>query len=597
MRTQKAKGILVGIYEIFQKYPHLCKFFAPMAHRLVSHPSQIEAFQDKIDFPIFGRPCPVRPRHGFVDSQVLLTKYDLMSMWNKAVAHDNKAEIIIGPHMPAVKYNSIYVSSGNIAIGVGNDGATGGKKSVSFPVAPTKFTKKIKRLSGVKDNDELYLESIMQDNWWHLAQVRGGPALNIASADYIPQEVKVTDVAIPHDNLIAWEEDVKLYKDSPGIVVYGNGHTLASHAAIHCILNKVPFITSEKPVVGQVLKPTLNAESPKLNRKRFREGMWAADKLLAKVIDDKHVHTELQKHFYFALSVLHNWAYLKNSTEADWLLGAAAQTLARICCALCFGEHRHMYESNGGVFKDKDRGRVYVKALGCEVSFLNSLSQVFKDFYSREWSGGFGGPPWATCSWYTLKLWGRVVRTNNKNTSTLSDAEVIDVISTVNKLVNLAHNNGWWFNKFTTQKDFDFIAKEPGLAAFAAAEVFHKVAEQRELSKGRTYKKMDVPKRVISPAGRDKDGRLVWVSSYHRTDEAGGLSSFYYFREDGKKKHIKRCHIGLEAVRAINNARGKKNLPVNAMHALKVRNGQVTIPGKKKPVKISSLLRKKKKAG
>jgi len=593
MRTQKAKGILVGIHEIFQKYPHLCKFFAPMAHRLISHGSQLASFKDERDFPVFGRPCPVRPRHGFVDSQVLNNKYDLDCMWNQSVHNDKHAEVILGPYMNAVDYNGIYVSSGNIAIGVGNDGATGGKDSISFPVAPTKFTKKIKRLSGVKD-DELYLESIMQEGWWHLTQVRGGPALNIASADYIPAEVKVTDVISPHDNLIKWEEEVKLYKDVPGVVVFGNGHTLASHAAIHCILNKVPFITTECPKMGQVLQPTLNAESPKLNRQRFREGMWAADRLLVRINSQKHVQNELQKHFYFALSVLHNWAYLKNSTEADWLLGAATQTLSRICSALCFGEHRHMYEGNGGVFSDKDRSSVYVKALNCEVSFLNSLSQVFKDFYSREWSGGFGGPPWATCAWYSLKLWGRVVRTNNKNTSTLSDAEVADVIGTVNKLVNLAHNNGWWFNKFTTEKDFDFIANEPGLAAFTAAEVFHKVAEQRRLNKGKTYSKIDVPKRVISPAGRDKDGRLIWVSSYHRTDEAGGLTSLFYFREDGKKKHIEKYHIGVEAVRAINNARDKKNLPVHAMHALKVRDGQVTVPGKKEPVNISSLLRKKK---
>lgn len=596
MRTQKAKGILLGTHEILQKYHRLCKFFAPMGHRLISHQSQLKAFNSK-DFPIFGRPCPVRPRHGFVDSQVVSNKQQLERLWTDAQSHDFKSEVILGPYMDKVDYNGIYVSSGNLSIGVGNDGATGGKKSISFPVAPTKFTKKLKRMSGVKDNNELYLESIMQDGWWYLAQVRGGPAINATNPDYVPQKVKVNHVIFPHNNLVRWEEEMSMMKHKPGVVVYGKGHTLASHAAIHCVLNNIPFITTRRPQVGEVFEPTNNSEAPKLNRNRLREGVWAADKMFLCLDDTKDIEDKLQKHFYFALSVLHNWAYMKNSTEADWLLGAASQSLVRICSALCFGEHRHMYQGGGGLFKEKGRSKVYVKALNCEIDFLNSLSQVFKDFYSQEWSGGFGGPPWATCSWYTLALWNRVVRTNNANTSTLSESEVADIIGTVNKLVNLAHNNGWWFNKFTTKRDFDFIAKEPGLASFAVAEVFYQIHRAIRNSGGTTYINIKPPKKVISPAGRDKDGRLVWVSSYHRISDEGGLSNFFFFREDGKKRHVKRCKVGKEAVDAINDLRSKKKLPVNAMHALKVRDGKVSIPGKKEPVRISSLFRKKKKAG
>lgn len=148
MRTQKAKGILLGTNEILQKYPALCQFFVSMGHRLVSHSSQLGAFRPK-DFPAFGRPCPMQPRHGFVDSKLVHDQLELRRMWDEAKSQDQKSEVIVGPYMDKVDYNSAYVSSGNLSIGLGNDGATGGRKSISFPVAPTKFTKKLKRTSAL----------------------------------------------------------------------------------------------------------------------------------------------------------------------------------------------------------------------------------------------------------------------------------------------------------------------------------------------------------------------------------------------------------------------------------------------------------------
>ena len=519
VKTQKAKGILFCLDEILDTNDRLYWFFRRLDHKFINNVRQIKR---NYFLPCFARPCPTQPRHGFVDSRVIKTNQQLLKLWEEVKSHDPDGEIILGPYFPKVKYNSVYVNNGILSIGEGNDGATAGKDSVSFFVAPYKLNEHIVKEAGIDNKDAVYLESIYSGHAWYLTQMRGGPKLDTISPDFIPKKTKVMKVVEPNDNLIEWEKQAKSFE--PGTVVYGDKHTLASHAAIHCILNKIPFITTHKPEVGETLLSAKKKET-KLDRKQFRLGVSAGIDIC-----NTADYADIFEFFHFSLSVLHNWAYIKYSPHADWLLGSASVLFTKVSTALLFGEYRH---KNKGGYKPT-RENVYEKIMHQDTSPLYELPKVFKDFYLHEWGSGFGGVPWATCAWYSHSLWKNIVSTYNKPRATISDKEISNIVSIINKTVNLAHNNGWWFNKIAKEMDMDFVANEPGLAAFCVAHVFAKLYNEVKLTKD-IKKELRKPNRVDPPCRIDSNGRLMWLRIY-------GISahpSVSIWREDGDTQHSK----------------------------------------------------------
>ena len=86
-----------------------------------------------LDFPdspapsAFARPCPVHPRHGFVESRVVKTAEELRDLAVETYAEDEKGEIII---MPYYDVPFSFVQSSNIiTVGRGHDGVTAGNNS------------------------------------------------------------------------------------------------------------------------------------------------------------------------------------------------------------------------------------------------------------------------------------------------------------------------------------------------------------------------------------------------------------------------------------------------------------------------------------
>lgn len=568
IKTQKAKGIvhgiphIIGYYNGGKAYNKMRNFLGEPSHIIIRN--EHEAIKNT-KYPCFARPCPTVPRHGFVDSRTVTTRKELMKLWKEVINQDAKGEIILGPHIKNIISNAVYISSGNMAIGKGNDGATGGKGSISFPVAPHSFAAKIMQKSGLTRDDTVYLESILTKGQWWLTQVRGGPAINAVSPDYIPKSTKVKEVVYPHDDLLAWESEAKNFK--PGTVVYGNGHTLASHAAIHCVLNKIPFVTTFRPVVGKTIKPVKATKTRKLNRTRFKRGARAG----LNICKTRTGNLNMLRFFYFSLSVLHNWAYLKHSEHADWLLGAATMLFAKISASLVHGEFRHSQKYNN---KYICRSNVYVKTLNASSSVFSELPMIFNDFYAGQWSGGFGGIPWANCTWYTYSLWTNIAKAYNKTSVNLTEKEISDIISTVNRTVNVAHNNGWWFNKIVKQDNMDFIAKSPGLAAYCVSELYDELYKKMQKVTSVTRKFKD-PIKLASPFTKDKDGRLAWIY----LNSARPKTSLSVLFEDGKRKqkNIKLSKKELVATKKFYESEDKcywsrTLLPTNA-------KGQFKIPG------------------
>jgi hypothetical protein len=506
--TQKAKSVINGL-PIFEKMD-LNKYVSlreQVGNKLV-YPKLIELIQNDLDivnlpqkiweqkYPIFARPCPLKPRHGFVDSRIVSSAKELNALLEEVKASDPKGEILLMPFI-AADYNAILCTSGYLSVGPGHDGATGGNNSVSFPVAPVKIMQKVKLKAGLSSKSIVFIEAVYkkrrkrsdmdyhtgQPKTFYITQLRGGPSVDAVN-DFIPSRVEVKKIVIPHNDLLKWESETK--KFVPGTVVYGKGHTLASHAAIHCVINKIPFITSFEPHVGDTVSPTAQ-NKVKFDRHQFMLGVTAG--LYSKLSKRKMLH--------FAATVLHNWAYLSTSDHSSWLLGMAAIYISKILCALSYGEYRHCQKKPlkiKGIKSSYTRSSIYSTVMdGANFNiYIRSAYKIKKEFTSKEkFRRGFGGKLWADAVKHTINIWNAIVVIQDcKN---LTPAKVNSLVSSINKSINLVHNNGWLFNKISEQTTMEKIANKPGLAALELADVFYEQLQKvNSIKKIKTISKVKV---------------------------------------------------------------------------------------------------------
>lgn len=485
IKTQKAKGIMNGINTFMKNGGNFFnKITNAPAHVFVGTRKEAKNISAGV-LPGFARPCPKIPRHGFVDSKVVKTKKELVGLFDEAREVDSDAEIVIGPVFNGVRYNSVYTSNGTITVGKGHDGATGGHDTISFPTAPMNLDKKTLKDSGLSDKDTAYIESIYTydgnignekhqyidtskiNYTTHITQIRGGPEVNVDLQDFIPDDVYVSQVVTPNNNLVEWESQVKEFDE--GTVVYAPGSSLSSHAAIHCFLRRIPFITSFEPKVGQVIEQVGMAENFKNNR-RFKCGVAAAFEIMNKA------NTKvLSDYFLFALSIIHNWPYLSESTDSDWLIGAASTIYAILGTAVIMGENRH--SSTAG--RSTPRHIVYTKCFDLKEIMMKPLSDIMHRFYTGDWSPGFGGLNWAWCSIYNISIWNNIISIYNSNSELVDDEKLNKLVSSLNLMANISHNNGLWFDKlYHDMSILDFAADQPAANMIVSSAMLYDVYEE-----------------------------------------------------------------------------------------------------------------------
>ena len=476
-KTQKGKSILKGCpeLEVWCNNTHLRGYQPYNINKI--HPILIKSKDDikKLSSniwknKIFARPCPKTPRHGFVESRVVSSKKELYNLLNEVLKADSHGEIILTNFIDKAVCNAVFSINGLLSIGPKHYGATAGVNSFSIPVKPEKFWKKFPNLvsnSGLQKKDNIFVEGVftkpskykyfhdpVQDNGLHITQVRGGPPVK-AITDYIPKSITVKHIVKPNNDLVAWESEVKKFK--PGTVVYAKGHTLASHAAIHCVLNKVPFITSFVPLIDQNLTPILDKKS-NLNYRQFRMGVSLA---LSSAYD-------IRRMFHVSVTVLHNWAYIKNSEHASWLLGMAAGYLCKVMCAINLGEYRHFCNNSY-----TRRSYVYEKVITSNKlsTHMKKMPEAVKTFTrQRKYKPAFGGPRWAKSATYNILIWNAIAKINNYG---LTETRVNKLVSLINKSINLVHNNGWLFNKISGEYCLDILSEYSGLSAFQLSDSFY----------------------------------------------------------------------------------------------------------------------------
>lgn len=512
-KTQKAKGIFNAVSKIAQHLiiPYNYCSTDIIQYRLITQASEINDVLVTKQNPKFARPCPLKPAHGFIDSRYVYSRAEVENLFSEIKKVDPDGELILAPLYKEIKHNLIYVSDGLVSVGPGNDGATSGKDSLSFSVAPLTMTKAFYALAGVKEEDSLYFECISSkgeyydydnDQMWRMVQVRGGPKAIVGASDFIPKPMTVKKVVLPNDDLMAWANEVKNF--DPGTVVYGNGHTLASHAAVHCIINNIPFVCSFEPKIGDTLKSANNSKK-KISRAAFKKGCQYAD-------NTDIANMGPSKTLLLVFGILHNWAYLKTDPNIGTLLGFGLTSLVKLAFSLCLGEARHSNNLvlKGTQFKGLARDSIYRKSMADSLGkTITSFDKVVDDYiFNANWKSGYGGIAWGLCSNESSELAKLIGKSFNKDSLNLTDKEILNLIEKLNNVINMAHNNGWWFNKITTKDCFDFAAKYPGLAFALSSNVAYEVIKNADKLK---LKKSIPAVQTKAYPFLKKEGSIMWA--------------------------------------------------------------------------------------
>src|SRR5882724_3863208 len=141
--------------------------------------------------PCFARPCPIRPRHGFVDSRRVETMEQVVHLWQEATTNDPLAELVLMQEIQAI--GSAILAPGMLVLGPGNDGATSGHESLSIPLRDDlKWPAGLLRDANICEHP--YLEIVFEsDNQPYAVQLRDGLPIP-RGRDFVPERFTVRHV-------------------------------------------------------------------------------------------------------------------------------------------------------------------------------------------------------------------------------------------------------------------------------------------------------------------------------------------------------------------------------------------------------------------
>lgn len=448
-RTQKAQGVSVlgsmnGVrtlpHRIIQSEAEVETRFAQLAHSLGG------------ETDMFARPCPVTPRHGFVDSQPVRSIDEAKDIWRKAVDADPQAEMILMPRVDAI-CNAIY--TGNyLALGPGHDGATGGKNSFGLRTAKGSFSPDLLNAAGIKiaEGHGPYVEVVYgtypgcMEPVPFVTQLRDGP-MTEGTEEFIPADMDILEVYHPvqsdFDDLLSWEKKAREMAGRKGLVVWHPQGNIACHMAIHCVINNITYLTREtEPKVGDhIVGDELNLDLNDPNAMR----------------DGLEIGSYLDMPFRDALSVslfgLHQ-SNFNRTPIGSRLLGAAAAYCMRLSTAACLGELRHKRHKGSESFFHHDRNIVFKRAWTDMFTSQKMMGVALKSFFTTQWKSGYGGVAWGVCTMKNMELWDASLALHRSP----SGETFKEVVARLNDSINTIHNNGWLFNKFASPQIMDSAA-------------------------------------------------------------------------------------------------------------------------------------------
>jgi hypothetical protein len=537
LRTQKARGLFV-LSECEVPIYGLPNDAVPLSYNTFFLPYSFPLLDDKDNFPLFARPCPITPRHGFIDSRLVYNKDELVMLWLQVSLQDPQAEIICMPFFKASW--SAVIHNGGLDIGTGNSGATLGVNSVSVSVPQDYvnfrniFNEAVLKLAHC--NKSPYFEIIGNSSETHCVQLRDGPEQHAAQS-YIPRTITVEKII--HANIgisfPEWETACKECKDEPNtVVMLAKGMGMGSHYAVQAISHNIPVIPyDEQPgaLYGEILYETSRDDSiiiaPKDRELKALAGM------IKSYLKKANSHQLTDNGAKTAFCVLHGQTFWNWDERFIRARAYGISAMLWLGYAACKGEMRYWYSEGPGkahpcgdceecntgnsrycsnmctplpapyrgisTGKHISRGAVHttVAEEKLDIHYLCRKLRIIRNGFNAErWSGGFGGPAWGNCAKATHILalaTGRFMARPNQE-------RYNEVIRAYNAAVNEVHNGAcsmlskWLSNK----SDLDIWSQLPqlGLANPVFAGIMLGVKLKKK-SKSGTKDKSIKPLRVI----------------------------------------------------------------------------------------------------
>lgn len=390
---------------------------------------------------MFARPCPVRPRHGFVDSRVITSEKALVALVEETRSADPEGEIMLSSYIDA-KWNAIWTPS-MMTFGKGHDGATAGDANVLMIPLAGVYDREAFGGCAIAEGEVPYIEWVGQQIHGGgtlpvATQVRSGPAVTTTSRDFIPRPVEVGEVIVfdPEMTFLTWEALMEGAKDRPGVVVYHPNGSVCDHATVHARSRNIPIVTF--PVaVGDQLVPSGEVATP--NPLAVLDGIALGDTM-------KLDPNQLRPVVGAILLGLHHSAALSGN-DGKWI-GVAAALMIRLGSMALRGEARH----EQSVKHKPRREAVYTRHVNRSLTYHRAgVVRLLNTFRYGNFghnaicaSGGTGGMKWAACAASLIPLFNAI-----RALALKEDQESVQaIVRALNRSVNQAHNNGWWLNKF-----------------------------------------------------------------------------------------------------------------------------------------------------
>lgn len=391
LKTQKARGISLMSHGSLHGFPFP---FAstPKREKLIILPHEFPASHQ---FPLFARPCPEKPRHGFVESRMVHDAQGLLDVFAEARNADPLAEVVCMPKLTGKV--SCVANNAAVYFAEGHAGATSGtSKALVIPCNSAGLTDVVKRYAhpywrSMIERDitqGAFLELVEHEGDMVCVQIRNGPADTRAADYWVPSGgqyiAEVLTLPNPNFDLLQWE---KMVKDlGPYGAIWLPGHTLASHYAVHGVANnKAVFCTAEPPEVGSHWLPPLN-QVPKLNPMHYwqiegyvggydqvglapkpydwdvygqaaleamHESMaWEAPRFYSQHGENPSYHSQAQ-HICLAIAVLHAMPHWGAEPHLLRLRAFGAVAMAKYLSTACIGEARYFYTHGPGNWMSK----------------------------------------------------------------------------------------------------------------------------------------------------------------------------------------------------------------------------------------------------
>jgi hypothetical protein len=432
-----------------------------------------------LNYPLFARPAPVRPRHGFVESRVVKSHQELLSLFERVKEVDPEGGLILMYPLRA-DWNSIITPSG-VAVGPGNDGATSGKGAYTIP-SPSSFSWLHQGTFANAGVSTPYIEVVGKEGeGGYIVQLRDGPSL-APGQDFIPREVRVEKVIVLRgdEDLLDWERACAVLRQEEGAVVYHPGGAVSSHYGVHCVLNGIPYVTSHEPKVGSRLKPTA---AYRWSRKDFREVAERVPLYPYFPLKGKTTHS-----VPLAFAVVHSLGSFLASppNEAVYrLIAWALAALVKASAMASVGELRYIpsnYRSKVPPewedilwYFNGEEGLEPANRFDCYEGledwsldeYGRALGVAYRLFAEVPWPHAYGGQSWAKSTRLALRLYQALRDFVERPTR----ARLRKAGEMANRLVNAVHNNGWYLDKFVDKRLLDIASDSPGYVIGVRGEV------------------------------------------------------------------------------------------------------------------------------